>query len=142
MQWENGMSKRTIGLLAGFLVLVTAASGQDADSAAGAGNEPACFSIRQAQTISALNDRFVYLEGSGSRRFLLTMTGNCPGLGDVSGLAVQNRGQDRVCSGDSAQVTYRLNRNGPLLTCVISTVTSVASEEEAESLAESLTADR
>jgi hypothetical protein len=109
-------------------------AGKDADAA----SARACFSIRQARRIDALNERFIYLEASGTQNFLLTMTAICPGLYGVSGIRIGNQRQDQVCTGDRVMVSYRSVPNAVRMVCWIDDVTAVANREAAESIAKSL----
>ena len=52
--------------------------------------EEACFNVREARNFSALDDRFVYLEGARDEHFVLTVFRGCLGLEDSNQIAISN----------------------------------------------------
>jgi hypothetical protein len=134
------MSKRTAVLTGAFLVTTAlSAAAQDERDAPREvdidGAEPpaeeSCFYVREVRNFDALDDRYIYVEGTGGDHFLLTMFGVCPGLEGAFGIAISNQ-LDRVCSIDNAKVTYR--GLGRLETCNIRKVEAVEDKAAAEAL--------
>ncbi len=97
--------------------------------------EEACFNVRDARSFSALDDRFVYLEGPRDEHFVLTMFPGCLGLEDSIEIAISNE-LGRVCSIDTAKITYR-GLGGTLETCSIRRVEAVEDHAAAKALVES-----
>jgi Family of unknown function (DUF6491) len=98
-------------------------------------DKEACFNVREARSFSALDDRFVYLEGPRDEHFVLTMFPGCIGLEDSIQIAISNE-LSRVCSIDTAEVTYR-GLGGNLEACSIRRVEAVEDRAAAEALVES-----
>ncbi len=85
---------------------VLAQEGKEPDTAEESKAEKACFRVRDARSLDAVDDRFVYLRCVRDKHFLLTMDNACLGLQNSIAVAVAN-GYDRVCSNDHAFITYR-----------------------------------
>jgi Family of unknown function (DUF6491) len=104
-----------------------------------AGGEPpaeeACFNVREVRNFTALDDRFVYIEGARDEHYLLTMAGVCIGLEDSFQIAISNE-LSRVCSIDFGKITYR-GLGGRAETCSIREVEAVEDRAAAEQLVES-----
>jgi hypothetical protein len=130
-------------VFAGALLTLTTALAQDGanDTRANGIDEAAptlredCFNVRETRSFSALDDRFVYLEGPRDEHFVLTMFAGCIGLEDSIQIAISNE-LSRVCSIDTAEVTYR-GVGGNLETCSIRRVEAVEDRAAAEALVES-----
>lgn len=103
-----------------------------------AGGEPpaeeACFNVRGVRSFSALDDRYVYIEGRRDEHFLLTMVTGCFGLENSFQIAVSNQ-LSRVCSTDFGKITYR-GLSGRAETCSIRRVEAVEDRTAAEQLVE------
>jgi hypothetical protein len=135
------MTLRTIvGPLAALLVLTTALAQDDADpppqvdiTGGPPPSEEACFFVRNIRSFSSFDDRHIYLEGRRSEHFLLTMYPGCIGLSGAIDIALSNE-LNRVCSIDSATVTYRAL--GQLQTCNVRQVEAVEDRDAAKALAE------
>jgi hypothetical protein len=129
-------------IFAGALLAVTAVLAQDGANDAReveiAGDEPpseeACFNVREARNFSALDDRYVYLETLRDEHFLLTMFPGCFGLESSIQIAISNQ-LNRVCSIDTAKITYR-GIGGDPETCSIRRVEAVEDRSAAEALVE------
>jgi Family of unknown function (DUF6491) len=130
-------------LFAGVLLTGTAALAQDDANDTRTididGGEPlseeACFNIREARSFSALDDRYVYLEGPRDEHFVLTMFPGCFGLEDSIEIAISNQ-LSRVCSIDTPKITYR-GLGGDLESCSVRRVDAVEDRSAAEELVES-----
>jgi len=68
--------------------------------------EKACFRVRDTRSLSAVDDRFVYVRCIRDRHYLLTVDNACLGLENSIAVAVSNK-FDRVCSNDRAWITYK-----------------------------------
>jgi hypothetical protein len=103
-----------------------------------AGGEPpaeeACFNVREVRNFTALDDRYVYIEGARDEHYLLTMAGGCIGLEDSFQIAISNE-LSRVCSIDFGKITYR-GLSGRPETCSIREVEAVEDRAAAEQLIE------
>jgi hypothetical protein len=104
-----------IAALCGTLLLITASLAQAQENRPPpqidiTGGEPpaeeACFNARQARSFSALDDRHVYIRARRDEHYLLTMFPGCVGLGSSLRIGVSQI-VGRVCSNDTALVTYR-----------------------------------
>jgi hypothetical protein len=95
--------------------------------------EEACFYVRDIDDFDALSDEFVFVEGRGDEKYLLTMWAGCFGLEGAVGIAVSSP-MSRVCSTSGAEIRYR--GLGRLETCRIREVETIASKEVAEALVE------
>jgi hypothetical protein len=95
--------------------------------------EKACFRVRNTRSMSAFDDRHVYVRCIRDEHYLLTMQPACIGLENSIGVAVSNR-FDRVCSNDGAWITYK--DFGRTRRCGIVTVEAVADRNAALKLVE------
>jgi hypothetical protein len=131
--------RTTMLILVGFVLVLTVGLAQDdrgnVKQVEIDGGEPpaekACFNVREVRNFDALDDRFVYVEGRGDERFLLTMLPGCIGLRGALGIAISND-FSRVCSLDTARITYR--GLGSVETCTIHDVEAVEDKAAAEAL--------
>jgi hypothetical protein len=105
----------------------------DSDAVAPSAASDDCFSIRQSRTMSALHDRYIYLE-SGGQSFLLQMGGTCPGLRNAGGIRMNPRFPDRVCSSEFYAIRYRPFGTSPETNCLVLAVKAVENREEAKAL--------
>jgi hypothetical protein len=133
-----------LALTAGAVLLLTASFAQENGERAPprqvdipAGGEPpaeeACFNVREARSFGAIDDGHIYLRARRDEHYLLTLFPGCFGLGSSVRIAVSNN-ISRVCSTDSAEVTY--GGLGRTETCTIRRVEAVESREAAEALVE------
>lgn len=129
-------------LVAGALAVSAAGSAQDTPSATKTVDareldpraEEACLVVRQIRNFDALGDRYVFVEGRRSERYLLTMLPGCIGLRSAFGIAIESRGS-RVCTGSGADIRYR-GLGGRTETCPIRRVETVEDKASAEQLVE------
>ena len=134
------MTLRTVVSIGALFVLTTALAQDDADkpreidiTGGPPPSEEACFFVRDARNFSALDDEYVYIEGRRNEHFLLTMWPGCIGLEGALNIALSNE-LNRVCSIDSATVTYR--GLGQLQSCRVRRIEAVEDRAAAEALAE------
>jgi len=101
--------------IASFIMVVVVLFGagsaeaeQQSEQKSGEASTPkkACFRVRDTRSLSAVDDRFVYVRCIRDRHYLLTMDNACLGLENSIAVAVSNR-FDRVCSNDRAWITYK-----------------------------------
>lgn len=93
-----------------------------------------CLNIRTISSWSALDDRHLYIKGTGSaNHFLLTMFTRCPGIRYAQALAFSNH-TSQLCSNNFGQVTYK--DGGIPRNCRIDDIERVNSRDEAKALAE------
>lgn len=85
-------------------------------------------------SISALNQRFVYVRVRTDEHYLLTLDNVYPGLPFAIGMTISAGVFGRVCSSNGTMITYRVS-GGPVSRRVLR-VEAVASKEAAETIAE------
>ena len=76
------------------------------DPAAAVPSKKTCFNVRDVRSISAVEDRFVYVRCIRDQHYLLTMVNGCIGLQNSIAVGVAN-GFDRVCSLDRGVIIYK-----------------------------------
>jgi len=110
------MNMRTTSLavaLVLFVVPFSVFSQEDKDTAtaesapaAAVPSKKTCFNVRDVRSISAVEDRFVYVRCIRDQHYLLTMVNGCIGLENSIAVAVAN-GHNRVCSLDRGVIVYK-----------------------------------
>jgi hypothetical protein len=109
------MNKRTTSLAVALALSVVplSVSSQEVKDTASAESPPAavpskktCFNVRDVRSISAIEDRFVYVRCIRDQHYLLTMVNGCIGLENSIAVAVAN-GYNRVCSLDRGVIVYK-----------------------------------
>jgi hypothetical protein len=135
--------QRGIGclILTVSLAVIGGAHAQDEDEAAAAESTNAaagaetCFSLRQAKSMTALDDSHIFLQTSANRNYLVSASSVCPGLRGARGIQMRSREGDRVCGGGLASVTYSPGAGLPERNCAVNSIVSVADKDEAEEIA-------
>lgn len=114
-------------------VLLADEPGQSAadETSSGEAPERVCFNNRQVRNFDGLNDRFVYVEASGSKNYLLTMRNPCNGLRNAHGIAIRDT-TSRVCDNGFAEIIYK--DFGRLQRCRIGSIERVENKEEAKAM--------
>ncbi|MGW8370335.1 MAG: DUF6491 family protein [Gammaproteobacteria bacterium] len=126
------VSLAVIGFAQAQDVNVAIESTNRAESTNTATGEETCFSLRQAKSMSALDDSHIFLQTSGNRNFLVSASSVCPGLKGAMGIEIRSREGDRVCGGGLASVTYSPGAGLPPRNCAVNSIISVADKAEAE----------
>ena len=104
----SSLRQRIVVFVVLVLVTVSVRAQDPTESAKGASptTQKTCFRVRDTRSLSAVDDRFVYVRCIRDRHYLLTMENACLGLENSIAVAVANR-FDRVCSNDRAWITYK-----------------------------------
>lgn len=107
------MKLTRLAIVAVLFVVAIPASGQEEQQPGAVQTAPpdipskkTCFNVRDVRSISAVEDRFVYVRCIRDRHYLLTMVNGCIGLQNSISVAVANR-YNRVCSLDRGVIVYK-----------------------------------
>jgi hypothetical protein len=93
--------------------------------------ERVCFYNRQVRNFDGLSDRFVYVEASGGKNYLLTMRNHCSGLSNARGIAIRDT-TNRVCDNGFAEILFR--DLGRMQRCRIGEIEPVQNKDAARAL--------
>jgi hypothetical protein len=108
------------------------------DTSSDEATERVCFNNRQVRNFDGLSDRYVYLEASGGKNYLLAMRSPCNGLRNAYGIAIRDA-TSRVCDNSFAEIIYK--DLGRLQRCRIGTIERVENKEEAKAVVAEREAD-
>jgi len=139
MQRKQRTAAWLLGLISTVSVFACTSTQNVDTSGSGPATKEACFSVRRADSFSALHERFVYVRALGDEHYLLTLDAPHMGLPFATGITISGS-FTRVCSDTGAMITY-IDAGRPVL-CRIVRVEAVANREAAQKLVTERTTPR
>lgn len=104
--------------------------------------ERVCLNVRAIRSFDAITDKYVYVNESSSKHYLLTMRNMCHNLRDAMGIAIKDT-TSRVCSDGFGEIVYHDRMGGRRLeTCRIEEIERVESKDDAKAIVEARTAEK